>query len=122
MARTSPVSVRRTGIRYSAQLARSTGVGPSTRGLRSKAAISTVVFGFGSECGRTEHVGINLGAGAYNHPTLNNPVALASGSRLGPHEIPTLLGRGGMSEVYHARDTRLKRTVAIKVLPELLAG
>jgi Tol biopolymer transport system component/predicted Ser/Thr protein kinase len=42
---------------------------------------------------------------------------LESGRRLGPYEIVTLLGAGGMGEVYRARDTRLDRIVAIKVLP-----
>src|SRR5262249_1306651 len=48
-------------------------------------------------------------------------MALTAGSRLGPYEIQSALGAGGMGEVYKARDTRLDRTVAIKVLPESLA-
>ena len=49
-------------------------------------------------------------------------MALTSGSRLGPYEIIGALGAGGMGEVYRARDTRLDRTVAIKILPEALAA
>lgn len=40
------------------------------------------------------------------------------GEKLGSYEITALLGRGGMGEVYRARDSRLKRDVAIKILPE----
>src|SRR5580692_9745661 len=43
---------------------------------------------------------------------------LSAGRRLGPYEILSPIGAGGMGEVYRARDTRLDRTVAIKVLPE----
>ena len=46
---------------------------------------------------------------------------LTAGVRLGPYEIVAPIGAGGMGEVYRARDTRLDRTVAIKVLPRALA-
>jgi hypothetical protein len=49
-------------------------------------------------------------------------MTLSPGTRLGPYEILSPLGAGGMGEVYRARDTRLDRTVAIKVLPSALAG
>ena len=48
-------------------------------------------------------------------------MALTSGTRLGPYEILSPIGKGGMGEVYKAKDTRLDRIVAIKVLPEHLA-
>src|SRR5271170_3107818 len=46
---------------------------------------------------------------------------LASGTKLGPYEIASPLGAGGMGEVYRARDSRLDRDVAIKILPETFA-
>jgi Tol biopolymer transport system component len=49
-------------------------------------------------------------------------MALPNGTKLGPYEIVAPLGAGGMGEVYRARDTRLDRTVAIKILPEHLAN
>jgi serine/threonine protein kinase len=49
-------------------------------------------------------------------------MAVTSGSRLGPYEIAAPLGAGGMGEVYRAWDERLERDVAIKVLPEAVAG
>ena len=45
-------------------------------------------------------------------------MSVTIGTKLGSHEITALLGKGGMGEVYRARDTKLKREVAIKILPE----
>src|SRR5216683_2616849 len=49
-------------------------------------------------------------------------MSLASGTKLGPYEIQSPLGAGGMGEVYRARDTRLDRSVAIKILPTHLSS
>src|SRR6266542_2115989 len=49
-------------------------------------------------------------------------MTLSPGSRLGPYEVLSPLGAGGMGEVYKAKDTRLERTVAIKVLPSHLSS
>ena len=49
-------------------------------------------------------------------------MSLSAGTRLGPYEVVSPLGSGGMGEVYRATDTNLKRQVAIKVLPHAMAG
>src|SRR5678816_374510 len=49
-------------------------------------------------------------------------MTLAAGTRLGPYELIAPVGAGGMGEVYKARDTRLERTVAVKVLPQHLSS
>lgn len=51
---------------------------------------------------------------------IRSSMPLTAGSRLGPYEITGAIGAGGMGEVYKARDTRLERTVAIKILSPLL--
>jgi eukaryotic-like serine/threonine-protein kinase len=49
-------------------------------------------------------------------------LALTAGDRLGPYTIVDALGSGGMGEVYRATDTKLKRQVAIKILPAAIAA
>src|SRR3984885_16318883 len=59
---------------------------------------------------------------AANQASSSSLSMLAAGTRLGPYLVHSLLGAGGMGEVYRARDTRLDRTVAIKVLPHHLSS
>jgi serine/threonine protein kinase len=49
-------------------------------------------------------------------------LALTPGTRLGPYEVAAQIGEGGMGQVYRATDTKLKRQVAIKILPPALAA
>ena len=49
-------------------------------------------------------------------------MALTPGSRLGPYEVTSLIGAGGMGEVFRARDSKLNREVALKILPEAFAS
>jgi serine/threonine protein kinase len=48
-------------------------------------------------------------------------MSLAPGTRLGAYEVVALIGEGGMGQVYRARDSKLQREVALKVLPEVFA-
>ena len=54
--------------------------------------------------------------------TALSQMSLVPGARLGPYEIQSAIGKGGMGEVYRARDTKLGRNVAVKVLPEVFAS
>src|SRR5262245_25438042 len=54
-------------------------------------------------------------------PLISHPMPIAPGSRLGPYEVVGAIGAGGMGEVYRARDTKLERDVALKLLSDTFA-
>ena len=75
-------------------------------------------IGVGRQIGvRQELTSSALRSGAYTHVNL----ALSPGTRLGAYEITAPIGEGGMGQVYRARDTKLNRDVAMKILPDAFA-
>jgi eukaryotic-like serine/threonine-protein kinase len=78
--------------------------------------------GFGASL-QNRHVGRGVPVALESIATLlSRAVRLTPGTRVGPYEVLALLGAGGMAEVYRARDSRLARDVAIKVMSDVLSG
>jgi serine/threonine-protein kinase len=92
-------------------------------GARSRFASYDRMPGHDGWLGR--QLGRHQAEAARNHaggPIIATPMPLATGARVGPYEIVALIGAGGMGEVYRARDAKLNRDVAIKVLPQLFTA
>ena len=70
----------------------------------------------------TRQVGSSTKANGHSRVIITPLMSLALGTKLGPYEIVAPLGAGGMGEVYRARDTRLERTVAVKILPKEMSA
>ena len=97
-------------------------------------SVSASRFSTDTRCsGLTMTIAITLGMGDFGHPVYRVEVPsletrilvaamLNAGSRLGPYEVVGQIGAGGMGEVYQATDSRLKRAVAIKILPAPVAA
>src|SRR5262245_57293966 len=85
----------------------------------ARPGVSAGKFGFATAC----RILRARAAGVVDSPDAHGPscMSLAAGTRLGPYEILAPIGAGGMGEVYRARDERLRREVAVKVLPASLS-
>src|ERR1700727_3582263 len=90
--------------------------------LRSHTRISPINFEASGTRTRSRHAVADGPSLVPAHCIIRPHMPLTSGTKLGPYEIQSVLGSGGMGEVYRARDTRLERTVALKILPANLSN
>ena len=95
---------------------------PQIRGITKRLVTHTRAGGLDLSFTLYLLAGSRRGQGAAYNAARVSTMSLASGTRLGPYEVLSPIGSGGMGEVYEARDTRLGRTVAIKILPAALSG